>query len=106
MGSFLPMHIENLKIFRDLVDNESFSKAAKLNAAKKKEQKAKLAAAQAPSAEPAGPSPMSKMANEAIMEGANEDGEEEDDVEFPADDDEPKVNCALMYETAFVSPRC
>jgi DNA-binding transcriptional LysR family regulator len=25
------MHIENLKIFRDLVDNESFSKAAKLN---------------------------------------------------------------------------
>jgi DNA-binding transcriptional LysR family regulator len=26
------MHIENLKIFRDLVDNESFSKAAKLNA--------------------------------------------------------------------------
>ena len=25
------MQIENLKIFRDLVDNESFSKAAKLN---------------------------------------------------------------------------
>jgi len=32
MESFIPMHIENLKIFRDLVDNESFSKAAKLNA--------------------------------------------------------------------------
>ncbi len=32
MATFIPMHIENLKIFRDLVDNESFSKAAKLNA--------------------------------------------------------------------------
>lgn len=59
----------------------------------------RLAAAAAPTI-PEEPSPL-KHTSTAIPEGANEDGEdEEEDVVFPGDDDEPKV--VVFREICFI----
>jgi hypothetical protein len=55
------------------------------------------AAAAATPSVPEEPSPLKHDAP-AIPEGANEDGEEdEEDLNYPGDDDEPKVFCSALW---------